>query len=147
MRRQKPVRRPRKLLPVTCEHWLTIVLVLIRLQGHMGQEFVDREFVQIQEQISFEVLDRNLPWYKAASALFSAQYIKRTLLAMFIVSMSQLSGTSVISNFQNVFYGIVGVRGKTSLLVSGVFGTMGVIGTIIYLLFVADKWRRTTTLC
>ncbi|KAH8593729.1 hypothetical protein B0O99DRAFT_653230 [Bisporella sp. PMI_857] len=120
--------------------------VLVRLQGHMGQEFVDREFIQIQEQISFEVYDRNLPWYKAAIALFSKQYLKRTLLACFIVAMSQLSGTSVISNFQNVFYGIVGVKGKTSLLVSGVFGTMGVIGTVIYLFFVADKWRRTTTL-
>ncbi len=122
-------------------------IVLTQLQGHMGQDFVDREFIQIQEQISFEVLEHNYPWYKAAAALLSKQYYKRTLLACFIVAMSQLGGTSVVSNFQSIFYSIVGISGTTSLLVSGIFGAMGVIGTVIYLIWVADKWRRTTTLC
>ncbi len=122
-------------------------IVLTHLQGYLGQEFVDREFIQIQQQISFETSQKNPPWYKATQTLFSRRYLKRTLLACFIVTMSQLSGTAVLSNFQSIFYSIVGISGTTSLLVSGVFGCMGIIGTVIYLIWVAGKWRRTTTLC
>ncbi|EXK36481.1 hypothetical protein FOMG_09657 [Fusarium oxysporum f. sp. melonis 26406] len=67
------------------------------------------------------------------------RYFHRTLMAAFIVSQSQLSGASVIQNFQNTFYAILGITGRQSLLVSGIYGFMGVIGTIIYLGIVADR--------
>ncbi|KNB14376.1 hypothetical protein FOXG_13245 [Fusarium oxysporum f. sp. lycopersici 4287] len=78
--------------------------------------------------------------------LFSMRYFHRTLMAAFIVSQSQLSGASVIQNFQNTFYAILGITGRQSLLVSGIYGFMGVIGTIIYLGIVADRWPRARTL-
>ncbi|KAG5751492.1 hypothetical protein H9Q70_005858 [Fusarium xylarioides] len=67
------------------------------------------------------------------------RYLHRTLMAAFIVPQSQLSGASVIQNFQNTFYAIVGITGRQSLLVSGIYGVMGVIGTIIYLGIVVDR--------
>jgi hypothetical protein len=89
----------------------------------------------------------NVNWGTALTQLFSQQYRRRTATACFILAMGQLSGSTVIQNYQGIFYKLVGFVGKKSLLISGVYGMMGVIGQIIYLTIVADKWRRTTTLC
>lgn len=78
--------------------------------------------------------------------MFSARYIRRTATAAFIVVQSQLSGAPAIQNYQTIFYAQVGFTGQTSLLISGVYGMMGIIGTALYLLFVADKWPRVRTL-
>lgn len=53
---------------------------------------------------------------------------------------------TILQNFQGVFYQTVGFTGRTALLISGVYGMMGIIGQIIYLVFVADKMPRTRTL-
>lgn len=108
--------------------------------------FVDRELIQIQEQINLEREQGNLSWGTALKLMFSKQYARRTLTAAFIVTMGQLSGSSVIQNFQGVFYQTVGFTGRTALLISGVYGMMGIIGQVIYLVVVADKWPRTRTL-
>ncbi|KAF4447832.1 sugar transporter [Fusarium albosuccineum] len=80
--------------------------------------------------------------------------------------MGQLSGSSVIQasrnnelggidgvadllpsqNFQSIFYATVGFTGRTALLISGAYGMMGIIGQVIYLAVIADKWPRTRTL-
>jgi hypothetical protein len=60
--------------------------------------------------------------------------------------MGQFSGSSVIQNYQSSFYAAVGFTGKTSLLISGIYGIMGVLGQIIYLFIAADRWPRTRTL-
>lgn len=78
--------------------------------------------------------------------MFTKQYFRRTAIAAFLVTMGQLSGASVIQNFQTIFYETVGFTGKTSLLISGVYGMMGIIGQALYLIFVADKWPRVRTL-
>lgn len=111
-----------------------------------ARDAVDRELVQIKEQIQLEREQGNLSWGVALRQMFSKQYARRTLTAAFIVTMGQLSGSSVIQNFQNIFYSAVGFTGRTALLISGVYGMMGIIGQVIYLLVVADKWPRTRTL-
>jgi len=78
--------------------------------------------------------------------MFSRRYVRRTCTAAFIVAMGQLSGSSVIQNFQSSFYATVGFTGNTSLLISGVYGMMGIIGQIFYLFVVADRWPRSRTL-
>ncbi|KAL1594381.1 hypothetical protein SLS60_010141 [Paraconiothyrium brasiliense] len=121
--------------------------VLARLHGTAdNEEFLDRELLQIQEQIQLEREQGNLDWITSLKAMFSRQYIRRTLTAAFIIAMGQLSGSSVIQNFQNIFYAQVGFTGRTSLLISGAYGMMGILGQVVYLLVVADRWPRTRTL-
>jgi len=79
--------------------------------------------------------------------LFSRRYFRHTATASFILMMGQLSGSTVIQNYQSIFYASVGYTGKTLLLISGCYGFIGVFGQIAYLCFVADKWRQTRTLC
>ncbi|KAL2820163.1 general substrate transporter [Aspergillus cavernicola] len=82
----------------------------------------------------------------ATASLLSRRYLHRTLMACFILVMGQFSGSSVIQNYQSTFYEAVGFTGKSSLLISGIYGIMGVLGQVIYLFVAADKWPRTRTL-
>ncbi|TKX19973.1 high-affinity glucose transporter-4 [Elsinoe australis] len=120
--------------------------VLHKLHGKGLTDLVQQEMIQIRDQIAFENSQQSPGWIAAVGRLFSRRYLRRTMTATFIITMGQLSGSSVIQNYQNIFYATVGFTGNTSLLISGIYGFMGVIGEIIYSLFVADKWPRTTTL-
>ncbi|KAF4783484.1 hypothetical protein HER10_EVM0010496 [Colletotrichum scovillei] len=121
--------------------------VLADLHGAAdNDDLVGRELIQIREQILLERSQGNMDWMTALRALFSRKYVRRTLTAAFIVTMGQLSGSSVIQNFQNIFYATVGFTGRTALLISGAYGMMGILGQVIYLFVVADRWPRTRTL-
>ncbi|KAJ0316420.1 hypothetical protein Brms1b_005450 [Colletotrichum noveboracense] len=121
--------------------------VLANLHGATdNDDLVGRELIQIREQILMERQQGNMNWATAIKQMFSRQYVRRTLTAAFIVTMGQLSGSSVIQNFQNIFYATVGFTGRTALLISGAYGMMGIIGQVIYLAVVADRWPRTRTL-
>ena len=121
--------------------------VLIRIRGNTEtNDMLAREMVQIREQIQLEKTQAVTNWNYALKAMFSRRYIRRTLTSAFIVVQAQLSGAPAIQNYQTIFYSQVGFTGKTALLISGVYGMMGVIGTVIYLAFVADKWPRARTL-
>ncbi|RDW65094.1 hypothetical protein BP6252_10745 [Coleophoma cylindrospora] len=120
--------------------------VILRLHGDQGEDFIAQEFIQIKDQIALEKEGRSTNFLVALQKLFSRQYIRRTSTACFILSMGQLSGSTVIQNYQSIFYSTVGYTGRTSLLISGIYGFMGLFGQIAYMLFVADKWPRTRTL-
>jgi uncharacterized membrane protein len=119
--------------------------VLVALHGKDNETLVAQELFQIREQIQLEAL-AGTSFYSALRQLLSRRHIRRTSLACFILIMGQFSGSSVIQNYQSIFYKAVGFTGKTSLLISGVYGIMGVIGQVIYLFVVADRWPRTRTL-
>ncbi|KAH8747898.1 general substrate transporter [Hyaloscypha finlandica] len=120
--------------------------VIVRLHGDSSEVFLAQEFTQIHDQILLEREGRNANALISIKTLFSRRYIRRTATACFILMMGQLSGSTVIQNYQSIFYASVGYTGRTSLLISGIYGFMGVSGQIAYLCFVADKWLRTRTL-
>jgi MFS family permease len=118
--------------------------VLITLHGD-DEDTVARELAEIRHHIQAEVAQG--PSFKESlTNLLSRRYIHRTTMACFLLIMGQFSGSSVIQNYQSSFYEAVGFTGRTSLLISGIYGIMGVIGQVIYLFFAADKWPRTRTL-
>ncbi|GLI73614.1 hypothetical protein PoHVEF18_001834 [Penicillium ochrochloron] len=119
--------------------------ILLALHGKDNETLVAQELFQIREQIQLEAL-AGTSFYSALRQLISRRHIRRTSLACFILVMSQFSGSSVIQNYQSIFYKAVGFTGKTSLLISGVYGIMGVIGQLIYLFIAADRWPRVRTL-
>jgi MFS family permease len=121
--------------------------VIIRLHGDRSEVFLAQEFTQIHDQILLESEGRNTNILISIQNLFSRRYFCRTATACFILMMGQLSGSTGIQNYQSIFYASVGYTGRTALLISGVYGFMGVFGQIAYLCFVADKWLRTRTLC
>jgi hypothetical protein len=121
--------------------------VIIRLHGDRSDEFLAQEFTQIHDQILLEREGQNINMFASFKSLFSRRYFRRTATACFILMMGQLSGSTVIQNYQSIFYAAVGYTGRTGLLISGIYGFMGVFGQVAYLTFVADKWMRTRTLC
>lgn len=121
-------------------------VVLLSLHGDIGDDFLAQEFIQIRDQIQLEQTASRTNFAKATSELFSRRYFRRTATACFILMMGQLSGSTVIQNYQSIFYSAVGFTGRKSLLISGIYGIMGLLGQIIYLIVVADRWPRTRTL-
>lgn len=80
--------------------------------------------------------------------LCSARYRRRFITAAWImVVTANLSGASVIQNYQTEFYNLVGYAGNAALLVTAVYGLMGLIGQVINITLVADKRGRKTTMC
>ncbi|KAI9172715.1 High-affinity glucose transporter [Paramyrothecium foliicola] len=120
--------------------------VLRSVHGTEDADYIQREMIQISEQISLEKSIGSQGALATFAKLFSKQFIFRVGLSCFVQTMTQFAGVGVIQNFQNIFYSAVGFTGNTALLISAIYGFMGVIGQFISLTVVADKWRRTTTL-
>lgn len=120
------------------------VLTSIHGTDH-DDDVAGQELAHIRAQIHVEATQVT-NFRLAVTSLLSPRYLHRTLMACFILIMGQFSGSSVIQNYQSSFYAAVGFTGKTSLLISGIYGIMGVLGQVIYLFIAADKWPRTRTL-
>ncbi|KAL5590219.1 hypothetical protein FOBRF1_013776 [Fusarium oxysporum] len=117
--------------------------VITMLHAKKGEEFIQREMLEIREQLALEKAQRtSTSWVE----LFTLRYAKRLLLACFILNMTKLSGGGVIQNYQSLFYAGLGFEGRTVLLISGCYGFMGVIGQVINMAFVSDKWPRKRTM-
>ena len=64
-----------------------------------------------------------------------------------MVVTTNLSGVSVIQNYQTEFYKLVGHTGNSALLMSAIYGLMGVLGQVINITLVVEKRGRKTTIC
>lgn len=122
-----------------------VVLTAIHGDGHGDDDAAGQELAHIRAQIHAEATQVT-SFRLAITNLLSPRNLHRTLMACFILIMGQFSGSSVIQNYQSSFYAAVGFTGKTSLLISGIYGIMGVLGQVIYLFIAADRWPRTRTL-
>ncbi|VUC35347.1 unnamed protein product [Clonostachys rosea] len=128
---------------VSQERYEDAVKVLYDLHGQKGDEYVQREMVEIREQLALEKAQRRSSSW---SELFSLRYARRLLLACFILNMTKLSGSGIVQNYQSLFYAGLGFKGNTILLLSGCYGFMGLFGQIANMLWVSDKWSRTKTM-
>lgn len=120
------------------------VKVLRRLHGARGEDFVQRQYVEIRDQLALEA---DLRRQSSLKILFTRQYARRMLLACLIVNMTKLSGSQVIQKYQSLMYAALGFKGQTVLLIAGCYGTMGILGQIFNLIWVSDTWSRRKTMC
>jgi hypothetical protein len=104
---------------------------------------VQSEFVQISLQVDMEAQEKQTVSYLE---LFSSRYVRRSATSMLIMSLTQFTGAGVIQAYQGILYSSLSFSGQTSLLISGCYGIMGVIGQTLCQLFIADKWPRVRTL-
>lgn len=118
-------------------------MVLEQVHGKEDQRFVDQEMIQIREQINLERTYQMDGPVRGFFTLFSKKYFKRVAYSCFVTTATQFAGAGVIQNFQSIFYSAVGFKGNTALLISAIYGFMGVIGQIISLLLVAGTCTRT----
>ena len=118
--------------------------VLTALHIKRGQVFVLAEAAQIHEQVQKENREAKMV---ALLELFTLRYLRRAVTAIGLVCLLQLVGGSVVQSYQSILYGNLGFKGNTVLLISGCYGCMGVIGQLINMFFVSDKWPRVRTVC
>jgi len=105
---------------------------------------VQREFIEIREQ---NLLERETRKHHSFVEMFTPRFLRRSLTVALILFGSQMMGASAIQNYQSLLYAALGFKGNTILLISGIYGLMGVIGQFICLFVVADKWPRVRTMC
>ncbi|KDN36024.1 hypothetical protein RSAG8_11110, partial [Rhizoctonia solani AG-8 WAC10335] len=112
---------------------------LKRLMGS-GDENFEVEFNRMKEQIKLEKARE----VKSLSELWK-RYRRRVLVSVAVQTCTSLSGVNVISYYQTVLYAGVGITGKTVLLLSGAYGTLGPLANLISL-WKVDSWGRTRSL-
>lgn len=115
------------------------------LHAHRSQEFIDQEYAEMYSQIRLEMARKSSsPYLK----LFTRRYIRRTLLGCLIVAMAKLSGSNVIQNYQAILYKSLGFQGRDVLLITALYGFMGLLGQTISIFTLSDHWpRRRTMIC
>lgn len=121
---------------------------LRKIYGDDDPTLLTRMNVEIREQIAIEASQRtNLTLGHALIELFTSKYIIRTALAISVMQLGILSGSLAIQNYQSIMYKALGFEGRGVLLISGCYGFMGIVGQIINLAGVSDKWPRVRTMC
>ncbi|KAL0061246.1 hypothetical protein AAF712_011952 [Marasmius tenuissimus] len=107
--------------------------------GKVGEEeeAVKREFEDMREQIlyekSTEVTSITEAWQK---------YRKRVAVAVFVQTMTSLTGVNVINYYQTILYKNLGITGQKSLLLAAIYGTVGLIMNIISIQLLDRFGRR-----
>lgn len=107
------------------------------------EDFYLREFRQIRAQVELdkeEELGMKAIWTRPS-------YRKRFLLVCLFAVGCQLTGIIPLQNYQVILYGQLGMSPVMSLILTGVYGTVGSISAL-YAAFCFDKvGRRVTIVC
>ncbi|KAK4863857.1 hypothetical protein LT330_010338 [Penicillium expansum] len=121
--------------------------VIRRIYESEPEEVILKLQLEIQSQLAIEAAEReNSTLGHALIELFSRKFIKRTALAIAVMQVGILSGSLAIQNYQSLMYEALGFNGTEVLLISGCYGFMGVIGQLINLAGVSDRWPRVRTM-
>ncbi|CAE6517111.1 unnamed protein product [Rhizoctonia solani] len=112
---------------------------LKRLMGSDDETF-EVEFNRMKEQIKLEKARE----VKSFSEIWK-RYRRRVLVSVAVQTCTSLSGVNVINYYQTILYAGVGITGKTVLLLSGAYGTLGPLVNLVSL-WKVDSWGRTRSL-
>lgn len=113
----------------------------MKVHGSLGEDFVNREFTQMYEQISIEGQGGFKDCFSSPSAR------KRIALGIFITVFNNLGGTPVITAYQSRLFRQIGFTGLHTLFLSGFYGLAGFMGVLINIGLVADRMGRKSSMC
>ncbi|TFK75143.1 general substrate transporter [Pluteus cervinus] len=116
--------------------------VVHRLHGATTEEersAADAEFVEMYTTIKAEVSERSR---KLSDLWATKAMVRRTLVAVGVQSLCQFTGINVINYFGPLMYKSLGVTGDRALLVQGIYGAIGPIANLFFIIFVLDRVGR-----
>jgi len=102
-------------------------------------EAAEREFIEMRDVIHAEKLVRS----RRISDLWSTPaMLKRTLVACGVQMMGQFTGINVINYFGPQMYEALGLASDKVLLVQGIYGAIGPIVNLFFIIFALDSLGR-----
>ena len=113
----------------------------MRVHGSLSDDYINREFTQMHEQIAIEGQGSFMDCFRTPSAR------KRIALGIFINVFNNLGGTPVISVYQSQLFRQIGFTGIRTLFLSGFYGLAGFVGTVLNIALVADRMGRKSSMC
>ncbi|KAG6841474.1 hypothetical protein C0991_010662 [Blastosporella zonata] len=113
--------------------------VVYQLHGKGNEEAAELEYREMHDTIKAEALVRT----RKLSALWSTRPMsRRTFVAVGVQVFCQFTGINVINYFGPTMYESLGVTGSKALLVQGIYGAVGPIANIIFIIFLLDRVGR-----
>ncbi|KAM0748758.1 general substrate transporter [Meredithblackwellia eburnea MCA 4105] len=108
-----------------------------KMRSDLSKEDLQVEFLAMKEQILFE--KRTLP---ATWGETWRRYRKRVLVCVLVQAMTSAAGINVINYYQTSLYTSLGVKGHKIILLSAIYGTVGLIANVISIRIVDRIGRR-----
>ncbi|KAF9258411.1 general substrate transporter [Marasmius fiardii PR-910] len=117
-------------------------ITFARIRGDLegSDEALQKEFDDMREQILYEKTTEITSIKEAWS-----KYRKRVAVAVFVQTMTSLTGVNVINYYQTILYGSLGIAGQDILLLAAIYGTVGFIMNSISL-HLLDRFGRVKML-
>ncbi|KAH0833114.1 general substrate transporter [Lanmaoa asiatica] len=95
----------------------------------------DREFAQMHDQIKADALVQS----RSVSDLWATPaMLRRTLVAVGVQAFTQFTGINVINYYGPQMYESLGLTPSQSLLVQGIYGAVGPIANLFFIIFILD---------
>ncbi|KAG5636756.1 hypothetical protein H0H81_006946 [Sphagnurus paluster] len=113
--------------------------VVYKLHGDNHREAAEIEYKEMHDTIKAESLVRR----RKLSDLWSTPPMaKRTFVAVGVQVFCQFTGINVINYFGPQMYNSLGVTGSKALLVQGIYGAIGPIANLFFIIFALDRVGR-----
>ncbi|KAF5386507.1 hypothetical protein D9757_005857 [Collybiopsis confluens] len=137
-------------LPSTPQRWLLEVnrdeeahKIVYLLHGGKGspelEDAAEREYIEMHDTIKAEVLVRSR---KISDLWATRAMVKRTLISCGVQVFTQFTGINIISYFGPLMWQSLGLQGGKALLMQGIYGLVGPVATLAFILFIVDRVGR-----
>ncbi|KAF8072066.1 general substrate transporter [Lyophyllum atratum] len=113
--------------------------VVYQLHGKDHREAAEQEYREMHDTIKAERLVRSR---KLSDLWATRPMAKRTFVAVGVQVFCQFTGINVINYFGPLMYESLGVTGSKALLVQGIYGAIGPIANLFFIIFVLDRVGR-----
>ncbi|KAJ3892127.1 sugar transporter [Lentinula edodes] len=103
------------------------------------EEAAEQEYNEMHDTIKAEILIRSR---KISDLWATHAMMKRTLISCAVQIFTQFTGINIISYFGPLMWQSLGMTGGKALLMQGIYGVVGPIATLIFILFLVDRVGR-----